>query len=105
MPGFPLCPCVSFALVIHAHLPSFSLCFSTNHRTMLLQVATSVYLDYYYNQRGKIFVPPSIKDNLLNTPYQTANLRQRLLSAGIRYDNEPNIAELTAYYCKWGLCV
>lgn len=82
--------CVS--LFLEPHPPSSSFF------TTIVQVATSSYLDYYYSQQDKLFVSPSVKDDMKNSQYITANLRHKILASGLQFDSPSHIKEITAIY-------
>ena len=78
---------------------------STNTSPFLLTVsfhsphppfcAPSKYLDYYWNQREHLFVPPSFNDTLENSAYLT---KKAMYSQQQGYSNPEYIQEYTALY-------
>jgi len=74
-----------FSLSVHINAP---------HPPM---VATSSYLDYYHSQRGKLFVPPSVQDAMLNSEYRNFNNRLETLKHQ-KYNSIPHVQDLTSHY-------
>lgn len=61
-------------------------------------ISTSRYLDYYWKNRKRLYVTPSYRDKLSNTPYQDDNARTKMLKAGYPYNEREPLQELTAVY-------
>ena len=72
-----------------------SLLYSLKFLSCLPQmVATGQYMKYYWEKRERLYVPPSIRDPMLNSAYRNQNGRDRLSRNG--YNRPTRIAELTA---------
>jgi arylsulfatase A-like enzyme len=63
-------------------------------------VASPEYFEYYYKERRRLFVSPSITDNVRNSAYQESNKRKLIAKLGESYPyNDPGkIRELTSSY-------
>jgi len=73
----------------------FAVHFNSPHPPM---VATSKYLDKYYDKQNRIWVPPSHKDEMYNSAYQSENGRNRRKEQNYQYEDPRKLQELYAVY-------
>jgi len=77
------------------HPFSLSIHFNAPHPPM---VAIGKFMDFYYQQRNRLFVAPSVHDKMENSPYQGEKSRKRLAKIQKAITRKSQIAELTAVY-------
>jgi len=72
------------------------------HNPHAPMIATGKFFDRYWDQRKRLFVPPSHKDPMEHSDYAGGNGRTKLLRAGLRYSDPGAIREWTVAY--YALC-